>query len=71
MITSFLTDIWKQGGLQGAAPADAFQVSVGLGSSMTADDLLNGYLGVTVEVAVARPAEFIVITFQQQQAASV
>lgn len=70
MITSFLTNIWKQGGLQGTAPADAFQVSVGLGSSMMADDLLNGYLGVTVEVAVARPAEFIVITFQQQQAAS-
>ncbi|QXH50502.1 phage tail sheath subtilisin-like domain-containing protein [Pseudomonas fakonensis] len=68
MITSFLTDIWKQGGLQGAAPADAFQVSVGLGSTMTADDLLNGYMRVTVLVATVKPAEFIVITFQQEQA---
>lgn len=70
MISSFLTDVWKQGGLQGASAADAFQVSVGLGSTMTPDDLLNGYMRITVQVAVVRPAEFIVITFQQQQAKS-
>lgn len=70
MISSFLMDVWKQGGLQGASAADAFQVSVGLGSTMTADDLLNGYMRITVQVAVVRPAEFLVITFQQQQAKS-
>jgi hypothetical protein len=37
---------------------------------MTADDLLNGYLRVTVKAAVVHPAEFIVISFEQQQAAS-
>jgi phage tail sheath protein FI len=37
---------------------------------MTPDDLLNGYLRVSVQVALVRPAEFIVITFQQQQATS-
>lgn len=70
MISSFLTDVWKQGGLQGASPADAFQVSVGLGTTMTADDLLDGYMRVTVQVAVVRPAEFIVISFEQEQANS-
>ena len=70
MISSFLTDIWKQGGLQGAKPDDAFQVMVGLGSTMTADDLLNGYMRITVQVALVRPAEFIVISFQQQMAKS-
>ncbi|MCQ9422347.1 phage tail sheath subtilisin-like domain-containing protein [Pseudomonas sp. LJDD11] len=70
MITSFLTHVWQEGGLQGASPADAFQVDVGLGSTMTADDLLNGYLNVSVKVAVVHPAEFLVITFQQQQAKS-
>ena len=70
MISSFLTDVWKDGGLQGATPADAFTVSVGLGTTMTPDDLLNGYLRVTVQVAVVRPAEFLVITFQQEQAKS-
>lgn len=70
MISSFLTTLWKEGGLQGASAADAFQVAVGLGSTMTADDLLDGYMRVTVQVAVVRPAEFLVITFEQQQARS-
>ena len=70
MISSFLTDVWKEGGLQGATAESSFSVSVGLGSTMTSDDLLNGYMRVTVKVAVVRPAEFIVITFQQQQATS-
>jgi phage tail sheath protein FI len=70
MISSFLTSIWKQGGLQGATASDAFSVSCGLGITMTPTDLLNGFLNVTVKVAVVHPAEFIVITFQQQQATS-
>ena len=70
MIGSFLTSIWKQGGLQGASPADAFSVDCGLGTTMTADDILNGFMNVTVKVAIVHPAEFIVITFQQQMATS-
>lgn len=70
MISSFLTSIWKQGGLQGATAADAFSVECGLGSTMTAQDVLLGFMNVTVKAAVVRPAEFIVITFQQQQATS-
>lgn len=70
MISSFLTSVWKEGGLQGATPADAFSVDCGLGTTMTADDILNGFMNVMIKVAVARPAEFIVITFQQEQAVS-
>lgn len=70
MISSFLTSIWKQGGLQGASASDAFSVACGLGSTMTGDDILNGFMNVTVKVAVVRPAEFIVLTFQQQMVAS-
>lgn len=70
MISSFLTSIWKEGGLQGASGADAFGVEIGLGSTMTGEDILNGFMNVTVKVAVVRPAEFIVITFQQQMAKS-
>lgn len=66
MISSFLTGLWKQGGLVGPKPADAFSVSVGLGSTMTGDDVLNGIMRVAVKVAVSRPAEFIEITFQQE-----
>ncbi|MDH4472856.1 MAG: phage tail sheath C-terminal domain-containing protein [Fluviicola sp.] len=70
MISSFLTGVWKQGGLQGSSPAEAFSVACGLGTTMTSEDLLNGFMRVTIKVAVVRPAEFIVITFEQQQAVS-
>lgn len=66
MISNFLTGIWKRGGLAGAAAADAFSVHVGLGETMTPNDILDGILRVTVLVALIRPAEFIEITFQQQ-----
>jgi uncharacterized protein len=66
MITNFLTGIWKRGGLAGAAPEDAFSVHVGLGETMTPEDILEGILRVTVLVAISRPAEFIEITFQQK-----
>lgn len=66
MIQNFLTGIWKRGGLAGATPEDAFSVHVGLGDTMTPEDILEGILRVTVLVAIVRPAEFIEITFQQQ-----
>ena len=66
MIRNFLTGIWKRGGLAGASPDNAFEIYVGLGETMTAEDILEGLLNVTVKVAMVRPAEFIEITFQQQ-----
>ena len=66
MIASFLTGIWKRGGLMGASPEQAFNVSVGLGETMTPNDVLEGIMRITVNIAVVRPAEFIEITFQQQ-----
>lgn len=66
MIENFLRGIWKRGGLAGAVPEDAFSVHVGLGDTMTPEDILEGILRITVLVAISRPAEFIEITFQQQ-----
>lgn len=70
MISSFLTSVWKEGGLMGATPADAFSVACGMGTTMTADDVLNGIMTVVVRVALVRPAEFIVLTFQQEMTIS-
>ncbi|MCW3072049.1 MAG: hypothetical protein JWO44_1939 [Bacteroidetes bacterium] len=70
MIGSFLTSIWKEGGLFGPTAATAFSVDCGLGTTMTNDDILNGFMNVTVKVALVRPAEFIMLTFQQQMPAS-
>ncbi|WP_417355126.1 phage tail sheath family protein [Flavobacterium sp.] len=69
-ISSFLTSLWKEGGLQGAKASDAFSVECGLGTTMTPDNILNGFMNVTIKVAVTHPAEFIVITLQQQMAVS-
>jgi phage tail sheath protein FI len=66
MISNFLTGVWKQGGLVGPKPGDAFFVHLGLGTTMTAEDIRNGILRVQVGVAVSHPAEFIVFTFEQQ-----
>lgn len=66
MIENFLINVWKQGGLAGAKPSDAFAVNIGLGSTMTSVDVLEGRMIVTVMVAMVRPAEFMVITFTQQ-----
>lgn len=68
MISNFLNNVWKAGGLFGSTPGDAYDVQVGLGTTMTANDILDGYMRITVRVAVVRPAEFIVITFQQKMA---
>ncbi len=66
MIRDFLTRIWRRGGLAGATPDEAFSVRVGLGETMTPEEIVEGILRVTVLVAVMRPAEFMEITFEQQ-----
>lgn len=65
MMVNFLTNLWKQGALAGATPDEAFDVQVGLGITMTPNDILDGKMLISVKVAIVRPAEFIVITFQQ------
>ena len=67
MMNNFLFNLWKQGALAGAVPEQAYEIQVGLGKTMTPTDILDGILRVSVKVAVVRPAEFIVITFQQLQ----
>jgi phage tail sheath protein FI len=66
-VSNFLTNQWQSGLLAGQSPDDAFQIEIGLGSTMTPNDILDGILKMTVKVAITRPAEFIVITFEQQQ----
>ncbi|NUO02847.1 MAG: phage tail sheath family protein [Saprospiraceae bacterium] len=65
MLENFLNNIWKEGALQGAKPDEAFSVQIGLGVTMTAQDILDGYFRVTVLVAIKHPAEFMVITLEQ------
>ena len=64
---NFLFTLWKQGALAGTKPQDAYHVAIGLGSTITAADIAEGRLRMQVMVALVRPAEFIVVSFEQNQ----
>lgn len=70
MIENFLHTQWKNGVLVGGKPSDAYSVVIGEGLTMTGDDINNGYMNVMIRVAISRPAEFIVLTFQQEMQTS-
>ncbi|TGC20666.1 phage tail sheath C-terminal domain-containing protein [Escherichia sp. E1130] len=64
-VTSYLTDIWKRGGLSGNKAGEAFFVNVGRGVTMSDKDIINGIMVVEIGIAAVRPAEFIVLRFSQ------
>ena len=66
MIENFLFTLWRDGALAGAVPTDAFYVKVGLGQTMTAQDILNGFLYIEIGMAAVRPAEFVVLKFSHK-----
>lgn len=66
MIENFLSLQWRAGALQGASQEQAFRVAVGLGKTMNADDILNGRMIVQIAMAPVRPAEFIILRFEQK-----
>lgn len=66
MIENFLTQKWRDGALAGPKPDDAFFVRVGLGQTMTQQDILEGRMNVEIGMAVVRPAEFIILKFSHK-----
>lgn len=65
MIENYLFLKWREGALAGNKPEQAFYVRVGLGTTMTSVDILEGRMNVEIGMAVARPAEFIILKFTQ------
>lgn len=66
MVSAFLQSLWSRGGLMGATASEAFTVQCGLGSTMTPQNILDGYMIVQVTMQLIRPAEFIELTFKQK-----
>ena len=66
MIENFLNLQWRAGALAGAKPDDAFFVRVGLGETMTAQDILEGKMNIEIGMAAVRPAEFIILKFSHK-----
>ena len=64
-INNYLYGLWRQGGLAGIKPEEAYRVWIGLNETMTQDDITNGKMIVKVGMAAVRPAEFIILQFTQ------
>jgi phage tail sheath protein FI len=66
MIESYMYGLWERGALAGSAPEAAYYVNVGLGKTMTPQDVLEGRLIVEIGIAAVRPAEFVVLRFMHK-----
>lgn len=70
MIENYLIQKWREGALAGATPKDAFYVRCGLGTTMDAQDILEGRMNVEIGMAAVRPAEFIILKFSHKMQTS-
>ncbi|WP_211445243.1 phage tail sheath family protein [Collimonas humicola] len=64
-ISNYLYALWRQGGLFGDRPEQAYFVQIGKGVTMTDDDITNGRMIVKIGLAAIRPAEYIILQFTQ------
>ncbi|WP_347555593.1 phage tail sheath C-terminal domain-containing protein [Robbsia sp. KACC 23696] len=65
-IDHYLYEIWRQGGLSGTKPEEAYRILIGRDVTMRAEDIENGKLIAEVAVAPSRPAEFIILRFSEK-----
>jgi phage tail sheath protein FI len=63
-VSAFLTRVWRDGGLMGQKPEQAFFVKCDQ-TTMTQDDIDNGRLIMLVGIAPVKPAEFVIIRIGQ------
>jgi phage tail sheath protein FI len=66
MVESYLYSLWERGALAGSKAEQAYFVNIGLGKTMTPQDVLEGRMIVEVGLAAVRPAEFIVLRFMHR-----
>ena len=66
LVGNFLYQLWRNGALMGIKPEYAFYVKVGVGETMTNQDIQDGRMIIEMGMAPVRPAEFIVLRIVQQ-----
>ncbi len=66
MVESYLYSLWERGALAGPTAESAYFVNVGLGKTMSTQDVLEGRMIVEIGVAAVRPAEFIILRFSHK-----
>lgn len=63
-VGNFLTNVWRDGALQGRKPEEAFFVRCDR-TTMTQDDIDNGRLIMVIGIAPVKPAEFVIFRIGQ------
>jgi len=66
-VSNFLTTIWRDGGLLGSKPEEAFFVRCDR-TTIDEDDIQNGRLVCQIGISPIRPAEFVVFRVSQKTA---
>jgi uncharacterized protein len=61
MIEQFLAELWHAGALAGNTQSEAFFVKIGLGESMSTQDIDQGRMIIEIGIAAMRPSEFIML----------
>lgn len=69
MIANYLVNLWKSGKLAGSSPEEAFDIAVGLGSTMTPDDILESRMIIHADVAIKEPGKFTRIVIEHKMQA--
>ncbi len=67
MTENYLQTLWRAGALQGTSAEKAYFVQVGLGSTMTEQDISDGKVIIQIGLAVVRSAEFVMIKIIHHQ----
>lgn len=67
---NYLYSLWQQGALLGTKPEQAFFINIGLGVTMTQDQIKKGELIVEIGLNAVKPVEFIILRFTQNISAA-
>ena len=65
-IGHFLDGLWRKGALQGVTQREAYFVRVGLGHTMSAQNIIDGKLIIEVGFAPQKPAEYMVLEIEHK-----
>ena len=68
LVDIYLYGLWEAGDLKGETAADAYRIQIGLGKTMTGEDILNKTSRLVLSVCLNEPNDFTELTFSRQLA---
>jgi phage tail sheath protein FI len=66
LVDEYLFSQQKAGNLQSVATEESYTVQIGLNNTMTALDILNDYMVLSVMLKLKNQEDFLVLTFKNQ-----